>query len=99
VHVGKGSWERIRKRREHRWSWRRTSDYVDGDLGPAESRRLARHADGCEECGPLVRSLLRLIRALRALGPPARAGVEPGVLERLRSGEFSSTGPDGAAAR
>jgi anti-sigma factor RsiW len=83
--VRNGAWERIRKRREHRWSWRRISDYVDGDLRASDSRRLVRHAEICEECGPLLRSLLFLVGALRMLGPPAHPSVVPGVLARLRS--------------
>jgi hypothetical protein len=80
-----GAWERIRKRREHRWSWRRISDYVDGALTPAERGRLRRHADICEECGPLLRSLLWLVSALRMLGAPPEESIVPGVLERLRA--------------
>lgn len=87
-----GLWQRIATRREHRWSWRRISNYVDGDLDVHNRRRLRRHAEICEECGPVLRSLLFLMGALRLLGPPPHASVVPGVLERLRAEGFSADG-------
>ena len=91
-------WERIRRRREHRWSWPRISNYIDGELAPAEQRRLKHHADICQECGPLLRSLTRLVGALRTLAAPPEHSVIPGVLERLRAEGFHSSGADGHLA-
>jgi anti-sigma factor RsiW len=78
-------WTRIAKRREHRWSWPRISAYIDGELARAERSRLERHADDCEECGPMLRSLRWLVGALRTLGAPPEASVVPSVLQRLRA--------------
>jgi anti-sigma factor RsiW len=79
------TWQRIGTRREHRWSSRHISDYLDDGLTAADRQRLRRHADRCPECGPLLRSLLRLVGALRALRPPAHTNVVSEILERLRS--------------
>jgi Putative zinc-finger len=78
---------RIRDRRDHRWSQRRMSAYIDGDLPPRQQRRLEAHARLCPDCGPLRRSLTILVWELRELGRnrPAGATVAPGVIERLRS--------------
>jgi anti-sigma factor RsiW len=91
-------WERIRERREHRWSWPRISEYIDGGLAPAEQWRLRRHVEICQECAPLLRSLLWLVGALRALAGPPEPTVVPGVLEQLRAEGFHSAGDDGHLA-
>jgi len=88
LNVRTRTWKRIANRREHRWSWPRIPDYVDGELERAERFRLERHADTCEECGPMLRSLLWLVRALRTLGAPPEASVVPSVLERLSAEGF-----------
>jgi hypothetical protein len=78
---------RIRDRRDHGWSQRRMSDYVDGELAPRQQRRLEAHARLCPDCGRLRRSLTILVWELRELGCARRIGtrVAPGVIERLRS--------------
>jgi hypothetical protein len=77
----------MRDQRDHRWSQRRMSDYVDGELSPRERRRLEAHARLCPECGPLRRTLTVLVWELRELGRARRPvrSVAPGVIERLRS--------------
>jgi anti-sigma factor RsiW len=80
----------LRDKREHRWSQRRMSDYIDGKLSSRARRRLEAHARLCPECGPLRRSLTVLVWELRELGraaPPARA-VAARVIERLRREAF-----------
>lgn len=86
-----GAWKRRRNRREHRWSWPRISDYIDGDLARIEQRRLTRHADTCPECGPLLRSLLRVVGALHTLRESQEPSIVPSVLERVRA----EGGPEG----
>lgn len=74
-------------RRDHRFSQRRLSDAVDDALTPRQQARLARHVDECPECGPMLRSLIRLRAAMRAIADidrSAGASVVPGVLARLR---------------
>jgi hypothetical protein len=77
----------MRARRDHRWSQRHMSDYIDGELTPRQRRRLEAHARLCPECGPLRRTLTVLVWELRELGRsrPTGTTVADGVIERLRS--------------
>jgi anti-sigma factor RsiW len=76
---------RLEKRREHRWSHRRISEYIDGELNAAQRRRLRHHADECEECGPLLKALTVIVPELRRLHRLPRRSVAPGVIARLRA--------------
>jgi hypothetical protein len=79
--------------REHRWSQRHLSHYVEGDLGPFASRRLDRHARDCVDCGRGIRAMRALVYALGGLGGPT--GV------RAPATIFARVGPaqaDGSAA-
>jgi anti-sigma factor RsiW len=77
---------RLREKRDHRWSQRRMSDYIDGRLSPRPRRRLEAHARFCPDCGRLRRSLIALVWELRRLGRARRTGtVATAVIERLRS--------------
>jgi Putative zinc-finger len=51
----------LRDKRDHRWSQRRMSDCIEGELSPRERRRLVAHARLCLECGWLRRSLMVLV--------------------------------------
>ena len=77
----------MRARRDHRWSQRHMSDYIDGELTSRQRRRLEAHARLCPECGPLRRTLTVLVWELRELGRsrPTGTTVADGVIERLRS--------------
>lgn len=77
----------LRMRLEHRWSQRRMSDYIDGDMSPRERARLERHADLCPECGPLRRALSRLVVELRGLRRRPERSIAPDVIARLRATE------------
>jgi anti-sigma factor RsiW len=68
---------KLRFRRDHRWTPAQLSAFLDDELGARTRRRVVRHADDCPECGPLLRSLRRLLGALASAPPP-----EP-VAERL----------------
>ena len=63
------------------------SAYLDGELGTEERRRLQRHTDLCPECGPTLRTLVRLTRELRGLRRSPQRSVAPGVIERLIESE------------
>ena len=84
----------LRDRRDHRWSQRHMSDYVDGELAPRQQRRLEAHAQLCPDCGRLRRSLTILVWELRELGRVRSTGttVPGGVIERLRSEPLRSDG-------
>lgn len=89
----------MRDKRDHRWSQRRVSDYIDGELAPRQQRRLEAHARLCPDCGRLRRSLTVLVWELRELGRVRSTGmtVAGGVIERLRSeplrGDSAGTAP------
>jgi anti-sigma factor RsiW len=89
----------MRDKRDHRWTQRRMSDYIDGDLSPRRQRRLEAHTRLCPDCGPLRRTLTVLVWELRELGRrrPARS-VAPGVIQRIRS-EPPRSDPGGRPAR
>jgi hypothetical protein len=77
---------RMRDRRDHGWSQRHMSDYLDGDLSSRGQRRLEVHARLCPDCGRLRRTLTVLVWELRELGrrrPPGTT-VAADVIERLR---------------
>jgi glycine/D-amino acid oxidase-like deaminating enzyme len=77
----------MRDRRDHRWSERHMSDYIDGELVPRHERRLDAHARLCPDCGRLRRSLTIIVWELRELGRvrPTGTTVDGGVIARLRS--------------
>jgi anti-sigma factor RsiW len=88
-------------RRDHRWSQRHMSDYIDGELAPRQQRRLEAHARLCPDCGRLRRSLTILVWELRELGRIRSSGATPvagGVIERLRTEPFPPD-PGGSASR
>ena len=80
---------------EHRFTQRRMSDYVDGELSPRQRRRIERHADLCPECGPLRRALLRLTVALGDLRSPADLSIAPTVIRRLRENDGDAAAAGG----
>ena len=90
----------LRDKRDHRWSQRHVSDYIDGELSPRQQRRLEAHAGLCPDCGRLRRSLTILVWELRELGRRRSPGttVAGRVIERLRN-ERLPPDPGGPATR
>lgn len=84
---------RARNWADHRWAQRRMSTYVDGDLGPLDERRFSSHVDMCPECGPMLRSLLGVVRALRQL-PRQHPTIESMVVTRLRADSAGTHDPE-----
>lgn len=82
----------MRRWAEHRWARRRLSDYIDDELPARARRRVRAHADVCSDCGPSLRSLTRVVRALCALPDLERPRGAAGVISRLRS-ELADPGP------
>ncbi|HEV3228110.1 MAG TPA: zf-HC2 domain-containing protein [Solirubrobacteraceae bacterium] len=81
---------RAQFKRDHRWTPRRMSEYLDGDLDARRRARLERHTDECPECRGLLGGLRRLVGALRELGRPQAAGRGPDLAEAVgrRLGDF-----------
>jgi anti-sigma factor RsiW len=76
--------ERRRFMREHRFTQRRLSAYLDDDL-PAPARdRVHEHVGLCPECRKMLEALRRTVRGLRTLGAEPRPSVADGVIDRLR---------------
>ena len=76
---------RIGIRVQHRWARTRLSPYLDGELNPRRRRRLERHVSACAECGPTLRSLIRVIHALRTLPRQPAPDVAERVIARLQT--------------
>jgi anti-sigma factor RsiW len=84
--IGKGKANVIRHQRyQHS-----LSAYVDGELGPSESRRLEAHLAGCAECRVQLENLKRLQGLLRQglTDPVAKVApaLWPGVRARIEGG-------------
>jgi anti-sigma factor RsiW len=62
------------------------SEHLDGELRGLKRLRVVRHLERCELCQAVLRSLIRTIDGLRALGraEPAAPSVAPVVVERIR---------------
>ena len=69
---------------DHRWTGAHMSDYLDGNLGPRERRRLEEHVHWCPECRHLLETLRRTVEGLMGLRPAPDPSVASGVIERLR---------------
>ncbi len=82
-----GIWRSFRDKRDHAWSGRHMSDYIDRDLSPADRERLKRHAEGCPECGPMLRMLVATVSALGRLGGARRGSVAAATIERIRAAD------------
>lgn len=79
----------LRFMREHRWTARRLSDYLDRELDESDRRRVDEHVGLCPQCRRMLGTLRKTVSGLRALRdrPPASPpgdGVSEGVLGRLR---------------
>jgi anti-sigma factor RsiW len=63
----------------------RLSEYVDGDLAPAERAACEAHLGGCAACRAIVADLRGLVAAARALpGLPPSQDLWPGISARTR---------------
>jgi len=81
------------RERDHRWSQKHLSHYVEGDLGPVARRRLDRHARDCVDCGRGIRAMRALVYALGGLGGPAGVRAPATIFARV-----GPAGSDGSAA-
>jgi anti-sigma factor RsiW len=71
--------------RDHRWTQRHLSDYIDGDLDPRERDRVERHVGMCPQCRRLLETLKRTVAGLMGLRDAPTGDVADGVIERLRA--------------
>jgi predicted anti-sigma-YlaC factor YlaD len=65
----------------------RLSEYLDGELDPAERVQLEEHLAGCEQCTSLLAELDAVRDRARGLGDqPPRRDLWPGIAARLGDG-------------
>jgi len=63
--------DRMRFQRDHRWTPRHASEYLDGELSSRARLRLERHLGECEQCRRLLAGLRAVLSGLHHLaGPP-----------------------------
>jgi anti-sigma factor RsiW len=62
--------EGLRFARDHRWTPRHLSAYLDGELAARARARLDRHVAECSECRGVLHSLRRMLDRLQWLPPP-----------------------------
>ena len=78
---------RLRFARDHRWSQRRASEYIDAEMQRSESDRIEGHVSECADCRELIMALRTMVSTLATLpGQPAESvagSVFAGVHERL----------------
>ncbi len=60
----------LRFLRDHRWTPKHVSAYVDGELTAAARDRLQRHVNECPECRGLLHSLERMLLRLSRMPAP-----------------------------
>ena len=82
--------QRLRFMRDHRWTPRHASEYLDGDLDPDGRRRIEQHAGECPKCDALLRALHSMVVVLAgmrgATGRTVAAAILAGVREELVGG-------------
>jgi anti-sigma factor RsiW len=73
----------MRFRRDHRWTPRHLSAYLDEDLVARSRARIQRHVRECPECRHALHSLERMLGRLRDL-PPLSDGETPDIAAAVR---------------
>lgn len=76
--------DRARFMREHFWTHRHLSEYLDDELAAAERERVDEHVGLCPQCSRLLATLRRTVEGLHLLRPSVPPDVAGGVIERLR---------------
>lgn len=79
--------------RDHAWTRRRLSEYLDEELDRRERGRVERHVHLCPSCHRLLSTLRRTVEGLHGLGqrPVPQTAVADSVIARLRSGDRHET--------
>jgi Putative zinc-finger len=82
----------VAMRLDHRFTVRHASEFIDGDLSPAASARIRRHASVCPMCAELLQTMRATISNLRRLASPNDTpSVVPSILDALRADATPST--------
>jgi anti-sigma factor RsiW len=72
--------------RDHMWTRKHLSGYLDEELEPSKRKRVEHHVHMCPSCHRLLATLRDTLEGLRALGrrPLPAEGVADSVIARLR---------------
>ncbi len=72
--------------RDHMWTRRHMSDYLDHELDGPDHERVEHHVHRCPSCHRLLATLRRTLEGLSSLGkqPLPAEGVANSVIEHLR---------------
>jgi anti-sigma factor RsiW len=72
--------------RDHMWTRKHLSEYLDEELDTRERERVERHVHMCPSCHRLLATLRKTLEGLHALGrqPLPAEGVADSVIARLR---------------
>jgi anti-sigma factor RsiW len=82
---GMGLLRMMRFYRDHRWTRRHLSEYVDGELGAHERERVEHHVHLCPDCWRLLATLKRTLAGLMGLREDASSEIADSVITRLRA--------------
>jgi anti-sigma factor RsiW len=72
-------WFQLRFRRDHRWTPRHMSAYLDSDLSTWARARLERHAAECPECRGVLGDLGKMLSLLRDAPAPEPIADGPAI--------------------
>jgi anti-sigma factor RsiW len=72
--------------RDHMWTRKHLSEYLDEELESRERERVERHVHRCPSCHRLLATLRKTLEGLHGLGrqPLPAEGVADSVIARLR---------------
>jgi anti-sigma factor RsiW len=76
--------DRLRFRRDHRFTMAHAHEYLDGELDEHGRERIHEHTGLCPECRHMIATLRRTLRGLAGLRGPEDGDVALGVIARLR---------------
>ena len=79
--------------RDHMWTRKRLSEYLDDELDPRGRGRVDRHVHLCPSCHRLLAGLRRTLEGLHGLArrPGPQIAVADAVIQRLRSDDRRGT--------
>lgn len=75
--------QRVRFWRDHRFTPRHLSAYVDGELVARSRARIRRHVEDCPDCHGALQTLERLLGLLQRV-PPISSTEQPDIASAVR---------------
>jgi anti-sigma factor RsiW len=78
-------WHELHFRRDHRWTPRHMSAYLDSDMSAMARARLERHTAECPECRSVLDDVRRMLVLLHSAPEPVAdvPAIASAVLRRL----------------